>query len=289
MTLPLISIVTPSFNQAAYLAETLQSVRNQQYPAQEHIVIDGASTDGSPALLQAIGDSASGSHLRWSSKPDQGQSSALNEGFLQARGDIIGWLNADDRYRSGCFHHVAAAFAENPEVDILYGDYTFIDPDGVHLALRREIDFSQFILNYHRVLYIPTTATFFRHRILEEGHLLNTNLHLAMDVEFFIRLSAAGYRFHHLPRVLADFRIHPASKSIRFLKQQRKEHRRVILSSTPIASLIHPPFFRNLAASALQIPAALLRYSEKFIRGYYFRERSESLFLQEQIRGWERP
>jgi glycosyltransferase involved in cell wall biosynthesis len=288
MTLPLISIVTPSFNQAAYLGEALQSVRNQQYPTQQHIVIDGASTDGSPALLQAIGDSISGAHLTWSSKPDSGQSAALNEGFLQAKGEIIGWLNADDRYRPGCFHHVAAAFADNPDIDVLYGDYTFIDPSGLHLALRREIEFSHFILNYHRVLYIPTTATFFRRRIFDDGHLLRSDLHFAMDVEFFIRLAAAGYRFRHLPRVVADFRVHSASKSARFIAQHRREHRQVVLQSTPLATHIHSMPIRNLAASALQIPAAFLRYSEKFMRGYYFRERSESLFLQEQIRGWER-
>ncbi len=289
MTLPLISIVTPSFNQAAYLGEALHSVRKQDYPQHQHIVFDGASTDDSPKLLQSVSDSPSGTHLTWQSQPDTGQSAALNAGFSQATGEIIGWLNADDRYRPGCFHHVAATFARNPDIDVLYGDYTFIDPSGGHLSLRREIEFSRFVLNYHRVLYIPTTATFFRRRIFADGHRLRTDLHLAMDLEFFIRLAAAGYRFHHLPRVLADFRVHSASKSARFLKQHHQEHRRVTLESTPLATHIRSMAIRSLTASALQMPAALMRYTEKLTRGYYFRQHAESLFLQEQIRGWEHP
>jgi glycosyltransferase involved in cell wall biosynthesis len=288
MTRPLISIVTPSLNQAAYLGEALASVRNQRYPKYEHIVLDAASIDGSPALLQAVDDSIADPRLIWRSRPDKGQSSALNEGFSQATGDIIGWLNADDRYRPHCFHHVADAFATHPEIDVLYGDYTFIDASGRHLSLRREIEFSQFVLKYHHVLYIPTTATFFRRRIVEDGHFLRTDLHLAMDLEFFIRLSTAGYVFHHLPQVLADFRVHNAGKSACFAPQHRREHREVVLGSTPLASHIRSLPLRSLAASALQVPAALMRYTEKFIRGYYFRERSQSLFIQEQLRGWER-
>ena len=289
MTRPLISIVTPSLNQSAYLSEALESVSNQNYPDHEHIVLDGASTDGSAELLQVFGDSLAGSHLLWQSKPDAGQSAALNEGFRSANGEIIGWLNADDRYRPGCFHQVAQTFADHPDIDILYGDYTFVDSAGRHLTLRREIGFSRFILNYHQALYIPTTATFFRRRILDEGYLLRADLHLAMDLEFFIRLAAAGYRFHHLPRVLADFRVHAAGKSARLTKEHRQEHRQVVLQATPLATHIRSMRLRGLAAFALQIPAALMRYASKFAHGYYFRERSESLFLLEQISEWERP
>ncbi len=280
---PTLSIITPSLNQASFLGEALRSVRTQQYTSYEHLVLDGASSDHTIALLQQA--QSNDNSLLWQSHPDGGQSHALNEGFARARGEIIGWLNADDRYRPDCFEYVTRAFAEHPEIDILYGDYTFIDEAGHHLALRREIEFNHFILKYHRVLYIPTTATFFRRRIFDEGHRLRPDLHYAMDLEFFLRLADAGYRFHHLPRVLADFRIHAASKSTRYIEHQRKEHREIVLTSTPLARHLPSPRLRQSAASFLQIPAACLRWSEKLLRGFYWPERRAILFAEEQIRG----
>jgi glycosyltransferase involved in cell wall biosynthesis len=267
---PLISIVTPSLNQSRFLREALESVRDQQYPAVEHIVLDGCSSDGSQRILQDFEKTLGTEEFWWRSAHDAGQSAALNEGFARASGEIIGWLNADDRYRAGCFQAVAAVFAEHPEIDVLYGDYTLMDADGNHLAVRREIEFSRFILRYHRVLYIPTTATFFRRRVFERGHSLSNSLHYAMDLEFFLRLADAGCRFQHLPEVLADFRVHASSKSVAFRSRQRAEHRSVVLQTTPLAHRIRSPLLQNFAAASLQLPAALLRYSEKFLRGFYF-------------------
>jgi glycosyltransferase involved in cell wall biosynthesis len=267
---PLISIVTPSLNQSQFLREALESVRNQQYAAVEHIVLDGCSTDGSQRILQDIEKASGATAFWWRSGHDGGQSAALNQGFARAKGEIIGWLNADDRYRAGCFDKVAAAFTEHPELDVLYGDYNLMDAAGNHLAVRREIEFSRFILRYHRVLYIPTTATFFRRRVFERGHSLSSSLHYAMDLEFFLRLADAGCRFQHLSEVLADFRVHPASKSVAFRSRQRAEHRSVVLRATPLARHLPSLGLRNLAAASLQLPAALLRYGEKLLRGFYF-------------------
>lgn len=267
MSLPSISIVTPSLNQGSFLGEALESVRSQGYPACEHLVLDGGSSDGTVALLRAFASAGGG--LWWRSGPDGGQSAALNEGFARASGDVIGWLNADDRYRPGCFELVARAFAEHPEADVLYGDYTFIDPAGRHLALRREIGFSRFLLRYHRVLTIPTAAAFFRRRVFEQGHFLSDSLHYAMDLDFFLRLDQAGCKFLHLARTLADFRIHPAAKSTRFVDRQRAEHREIVLRTTPLSRWFPSMAARNAAAAALQPPAALLRCTRKLLRGCY--------------------
>lgn len=283
----MISIVTPSLNQGAFLGEALQSVREQRYGTYEHIILDGGSCDGSVALLEQTSLTMAG-NLSWRSHPDNGQSAALNEGFAQAKGDIIGWLNADDRYRPDCFAHVAQTFARHPEIDVLYGDYTRMDQGGTHLSLRREIDFNHFVLKYHRVLYIPTTATFFRRHVFDDGNFLRQDLNYAMDLEFFLRLARVGYRFHHLPRILADFRVHAESKSIQFLDRQREEHRQVVLQSTPLAERIHPMPLRNLAASLLQVPAAALRYSEKLVHGCYLPERGASLSIHEERFGAQR-
>ena len=189
---PLISIVTPSFNQADFIGEALESVRLQNYGNWEHVVMDGASTDGTIDLLRRETETEEQQKLSWISEKDNGQSQALNKGFRRANGDIIGWLNSDDRYRAGCFDHVIRAFTGNPDADIIYGDYVLVDEFGKALKIRREIEFNAFILLYHHVLYIPTTATFFRRRIFTEGNWLDERFQYAMDLEFFIRLSERG-------------------------------------------------------------------------------------------------
>jgi glycosyltransferase involved in cell wall biosynthesis len=265
-----ISIVTPSFNQGRFLSEAMESVRLQSHPDVEHLILDGASNDGTIALLRGLDGKDEWSHVRWLSRADGGQSAALNKGFRLASGDIVGWLNSDDRYRPGCFDQVVKAFDQNPEVDIFYGDYTLMDEDGTIQCVRREIEFNPFILLYHRVLYIPTTATFFRQRVFEEGHLLKEDLHYAMDYEFFLRLTAADYCIQHIPCVLADFRVHPQSKSSRGTQLQSAEKRCTMELFSPVTRNFGSPRLRNLTFITLQIVAGLLRWSEKMLRGYYF-------------------
>src|ERR1700761_548840 len=229
-----ISIVTPSLNQAGFIHEALESVFIQNYPNCDHLVVDGVSTDGTVELLQNFLTEKASSGISWISEPDSGQSEALNKGFRQATGDIIGWLNADDRYRKGCFERVVKMFEEDPELDILYGDYRVVDEFGRLVQIKPEIAFSTFVLFYHRVLYIPTTATFFRRRVFDEGNWINENLQYVMDLEFFIRLAVKGYRFKHIPELLADFRLQPGSKTCRYPHKQQREHKQVIFTTVPL-------------------------------------------------------
>ena len=267
---PSVSIVTPSFNQAAFVSEALLSVKNQGYDNLEHLVIDGGSTDGTVDILRHYSDQEHWNHLHWVSERDRGQSDALNKGFGRAKGDIVGWLSSDDRYRPGCFDSVVKVFEANPEVDILYGDYTWIDEAGRVYQVRREIEFSHFILLYHRVLYIPTTATFFRRRVFEEGNWLDERLHYALDFEFFMRLAVRGYRFRHLPALLADFRMHRASKTGCMPHKQLEEKDQVMQRYSPLLRGIRSPVPRRAVLGLLRSSAATLRYSEKLMRGYYF-------------------
>jgi len=263
------SIVTPSLNQGAYLSEALLSVRNQRPAPLEHLVMDGGSQDRSLEILRRHSMDGSG-HLHWRSESDRGQSHALNKGFLLAKGEIVGWLNSDDRYRSGCFEAVKKAFADYPEADIIYGDYTWIDERGRLLRTRREIEFNYFVLLYHRVLYIPTTATFFRRQIFQEGNLLDERLRFAMDYEFFLRLAIRGYHFQHIPVVLADFRFHRESKSCTMPEKQLQEQNHVMQMYSPILRKRASSWARGVVFTALRLAAAAVRYSEKMIRGYYF-------------------
>jgi glycosyltransferase involved in cell wall biosynthesis len=269
---PLISIITPSFNQASFIGEALESVRLQNNENCEHLVIDGMSTDGTIDLLREQTTNTEQRNMFWISERDSGQSEALNKGFRRANGEIIGWLNSDDRYRANCFKHVVQAFADNPEVDIIYGDYLMVDELGEVLNIRREIEFNAFILLYHRILYIPTTTTFFRRRIFEEGNWLDEKLQYAMDLEFFIRLSKRGYRFKHIPQLLADFRMQPNSKTCLSPDRQRMEHRQVVFAAAPICRRLESPRLRGLVLTLLRSIACARRYSEKMLRGYYWEE-----------------
>jgi glycosyltransferase involved in cell wall biosynthesis len=264
-----ISIVTPSLNQVRYIDEALESVRQQEYPAVEHLILDGGSSDGTVEFLGDLDGKREWKHINWQSEPDAGQSAALNRGFKLASGDIIGWLNSDDRYRAGCFDHVVKAFEENPAVDVFYGDYALIDDRGKLVEVRREIEFNRFILLHHHVLYIATTTTFFRRRIFEEGNWLKPDLHYAMDYEFFLRLAAAGYRIQRIPQLLADFRVHPDSKSCRMKEQQLLEKQSIMRNFSVVTNRFRFLRLRSVIFLGLQISATLMRWSEKMLRGHY--------------------
>jgi glycosyltransferase involved in cell wall biosynthesis len=269
---PLISIVTPSLNQADFIVEALESVRSQTAANYEHLVIDAMSTDGTVDLLREHAANREHKNMFWISERDTGQSEALNKGFQRAKGEIIGWLNSDDRYRSDCFEHVVRAFEENPDVDVFYGDYLMVDAVGKVLKIRREIEFSAFVLLYHRVLFIPTTATFFRRRVFEEGNWLDETLQYAMDLEFFIRLSERGYRFKHIPQLLADFRMQPNSKTCSYPDRQQIEHRNVVLAAAPIVRHLRNPRLRGFALVLFGWMAGIRRYWEKMLKGYYWEQ-----------------
>ena len=267
-----ISVVTPSLNQGSFLDETLQSVRAQAYARTEQLVLDGGSTDGTLDLLQSR-TGPEWQHLQWISEPDGGCTQALNKGIRMATGDVIGWLNSDDRYRPGCFETVARVFAENPHVDVLYGDFTLIDEKGTHLRVRREIEFSRLVLYYHRISPVPSTATFFRRRIFDEGNFFDESLQFAMDYEFFVRLANKGYRFKHIHALLADFRLHPTSKTCATGARQLAETRMTMQKHSPVALSIQNQTLRTLCLSACRIAAATVRYAEKLLRGYYLPDR----------------
>ena len=268
--LPTLSIVTPSFNQAAFIREALMSVRDQNYRQCEHVVIDGASSDETVALLSELSLDSQETTLRWVSESDRGQAHALNKGFVRATGDIIGWLNSDDRYRPGAFDSVVTALERHPEIDILYGDYTWIDARGHVERVRREIAFSRFILLYHRVLYIPTTATFFRRRVFDDGNLLDESLHYALDFEFFVRLSLRGYRFMHIRQLLADFRLHGASKTCTAPEKQLAEQDAIMRRYSSVPDYFTNKAVQNLSFRMLRSVAGGLRYSRKLVTGCYF-------------------
>ncbi|HSE95618.1 MAG TPA: glycosyltransferase family 2 protein [Methylomirabilota bacterium] len=203
--LPLVSVVTPSLNQGAFVEDAIESVWGQDYRPLEHVVVDGGSTDATRDILHAH------DHLVWRSEPDHGQSDALNRGFRLARGEILGWLNADDAYLPGAVRAAVDHFRWSPEVDAVYGDCHVVDERRrlLHvirpgpLALRRLLTFDQ---------SLPQPTMFFRRRVLDRVGGVDRALDLAMDVDFAFRLARKA-RCAYVPGIRAMYRLHPATKS----------------------------------------------------------------------------
>ena len=207
MDQPLISIVTPSYNQAQFLGETLKSVADQDYPRVEHIVIDGGSSDGSVDLIRAHAG-----HLRhWVSEPDRGQSHAINKGFALATGEVLTWLNSDDTFLPGALATVAGVFAARPDIDFVYGDFVYTDADGRPLRRRHLFKTMSYeTLLYHD--YLGQPAVFFRRSLLDKVGVVDEQLHYCMDWDLFLRMWRVC-RPLHVPAVLATYRLDQTAKS----------------------------------------------------------------------------
>ncbi len=204
---PLISIVTPSFNQRAYLEDALQSVLQQGYPALEYFVVDGASTDGSQEIIQRYQDRLSW----WVSEPDRGQADAINKGFARAGGEILGWLNSDDLLLPGTLHAVVQVFKDHPRAEMVYGDAVSADAEGRLLsALRFDRwtvkDFLQF-----RIICQP--AVFFKRSLLEKVGELDARYQFFLDHQLWIRMARVTTPVYH-PRMLAVSRYHDQAKNV---------------------------------------------------------------------------
>jgi GT2 family glycosyltransferase len=244
---PTISIVTPSFNQACYLDATLRSVLDQDYPRLEYVVQDGGSTDGSIDVLR----SHAARLTAWESKPDGGQSQAINLGMRRTTGEIMAYLNSDDLLLPGSLAYVARYFDEHPDVDVVYGHRVLIDGQGLEIG--------RWVLPPHddRVItfadFIPQETMFWRRRAWDAagGH-IDESFRFAMDWDLILRFRSAGMRFVRLPRFLGAFRITDTQKtSSWWLSAGRRETERLTeraVGHTPPRSQIRRwvrPFMRR--------------------------------------------
>ncbi len=205
---PLVSIVTPSFNQARFLEETILSVLNQDYPDIEYIIIDGASTDGSLATIQKYATQLA----HWESVPDQGQTDAINKGFAKAKGQIYAWLNSDDVLLPGAVAAAVETLRENPELGLVYGDATLIDANG-----RKIGDFPAAQTDLKRLkrgyVHIPQQAAFFRADLWKQVGPLDPTFYFAMDYDLWVRLARKA-PIRYVQQLWASFRLHGDAKSI---------------------------------------------------------------------------
>ena len=205
---PVISIVTPSYNQAAFIDRTIQSVFQQHYPRLEYIIQDGGSNDGTAEILKKHEDRLA----RWASEKDGGQSDALNTGFGYATGDIMAYLNSDDLLLPGALHYVARYFATHPDIDVVYGHRVLIDEYDQEIGRWVMPPHDDDVLSWAD--YIPQETMFWRRSIWEKaGGRIDTDFKFAMDWDLILRFREAGARIVRLPRFMGAFRIHPHQKT----------------------------------------------------------------------------
>ncbi len=208
-TRPLVSIITPSFNQAAYLSATLNSVLTQDYQHLELIVMDGGSTDGSVEILKAQTDP----RLSWTSERDRGQSHAINKGLSQARGEYLTYLNSDDLLAPHTVAFIVDYFETHPEADLLFGDCVYIGEHGeiIRVVLGRTFSLSA-VLTGRTGLLQP--GAFWRRRVTERIGNFDEHLHYTMDVDYWLRASLAGFNIVYASGVRGSFRLHDQSKTV---------------------------------------------------------------------------
>ena len=202
----MVSIVTPSYNKGSFIEETILSVKNQTYPHIEHIVVDGGSTDETLDILRKCDDS-----LIWISEPDEGQSDAINKGWRRAKGEILAYLNADDIYMPWAIQTAVEYLVENPDVGMVYGGCNLINERGQVAGQypTKEFELRQILCGF---CIVPQPSVFLRRAVLDEVGYLDTNLHMAMDLDLWIRIGLK-FKVQYIPQVLASFRCYPSTKS----------------------------------------------------------------------------
>lgn len=206
-TTPLVSIVTPSFNQGEFIADAIDSVLAQDYSAIEYLVVDGGSTDATLDVLRGYGQ-----QVRWISERDAGQADAINKGFARARGAILAWLNADDRYLPGAVVHAVAALQAQPQAALAYGQADFIDRAGRLLGPCSQVEPFSLDRLIHQLDFIVQPAAFFRSEAFAAVGALDQSLRYCLDYDLWIRL-AQRYSVCYLPARLAQVRVYPETKT----------------------------------------------------------------------------
>jgi glycosyltransferase involved in cell wall biosynthesis len=207
MNPPKLSIITPSFNQAAFLEQTILSVLEQNYEALEFIIIDGGSTDGSLEVIRKYENQLA----FWVSEKDRGQAHALNKGLEHATGDLVAYLNSDDLYLPGAFAAVVNYFRDHPECDWLCGDTLMFGAAKEDVLVSADVPRSA----GHALSWAytaPQPGMFWKRELLREG--FAERWRYCFDHELYVRLLLAGHECHHLPVTLAAYRLHATSKTV---------------------------------------------------------------------------
>lgn len=280
MNIPIISVITPSYNQGDFIEETIKSVLNQGGEIFiDYIIVDGGSTDGSVDIIKKyehLLNTSSwpvicrGIQYRWVSEKDRGQANAINKGWNMAKGEILGWLNSDDILLPDALKEIADMFMKNIRATIVYGNGYYIDESGNSIMrfnterdeggnYIRRFDTEKFDREvFQEINYILQPTAFFRKRTLEKIGMLDETLHYCLDHDFWIRASKE-FNFTHIDKDIAAARIHIKSKTMGSWVNVAREE--VQLIKKHYGTVNPPVVFRYIKAvvmSILKLPVSVV-------------------------------
>ena len=249
----LVSIITPSLNQAPYIRQTMELVLNQDYPDLEYMVVDGGSSDGSVEIIREYSERLAW----WASQPDSGQADAINTGMAHAHGEIVAWLNSDDCYLPGAVSSAVRGLNANPDAVFVYGNMQTIDANGQLINLLRYPQVTLRELLCFSIIGQP--AVFIRRSALDTVGALDPNFHLLLDHQLWLRLAALGPTIH-CDEIWAAARYHASAKNIALAGQFGAEAFQVLKwaggqpNLSPVLGSVH----RRAVASAYRVDARYL-------------------------------
>lgn len=206
---PLVSIVTPAYNQASFLRDTIESVLGQDYPNVELIVLDDGSTDATPQILAEYTG-----RIEWETQTNMGQTPTINKGWERCRGEILTWLNSDDTFLPGAISKGVEYLRRKPEVGIVFGDTLFTEEDGSPIEQNKGcgvFDYEKFIVECANP--IPQPSAFIRRSVIEDVGKLDPHYYYFMDWDFWMR-AGARHQIEYVPELLSTYRLHSESKTV---------------------------------------------------------------------------
>ena len=255
---PLVSIITPSFNQAQFLEQTITSVLSQDYPLIEYLVVDGNSTDGSQAIIKKYQKE----FAWWVSESDCGQAEAVNKGLKRAKGEIVAWLNSDDYYLPGAVTKAVVAFGKHPSSSIIYGDVLALNAKGrqinkLHYPQWNLVDLMEFNI-------IGQPSVFIRREVLDQAGFLDESLHYMLDHQLWLRLAYQA-PVQYLPELLSAAHFHRKSKNVAKASAFGEEAYRIIawMQNSPEFKTLYEKNKNKIWAGAHRINARYLLDGEQ--------------------------
>ena len=251
--MPLISIVTPSYNQAAYLEHTIRSVLSQRGIDLEYMIVDGGSTDGSQAIIQRYADRLAW----WVSEPDAGQAEAINKGLRRAQGEYVAWLNSDDLYLPGALSQAVASLEANPEAGLVFGNALTIDGEGKPLNQLVFPDWELRDLLAFRIICQP--AVFMRRSVLTEAGFLEPSFHFMLDHHLWLRMAQVA-PILHIASTWAAARHHLQAKNVAQAADFSRETRMLLDWAAA-----QPAFDAQFASEHKRIEAGALRLQGRYL------------------------
>jgi len=250
---PLVTIITPSYNQADFLEETILSVLSQNYPRLEYFIVDGGSTDGSQEIIRKYADRLAW----WVSEKDRGQADAINKGFARATGEIVAWLNSDDCYHPGVIAAAVAELERHPECGLVFGDVVSIDAHSQPFNIMTFGDWDLEDLMQFRIIGQP--AVFVRRSVLEQAGFLDLSYNLVLDVELWLRVALVA-PIRYVPKRWAAARFHAAAKNVALAAHYAAEAERLMKWMSE-----HPDLQARYCRLEPQIKAGMANYSARYL------------------------